>query len=68
METIEKTKIERLNELSEETLENFENVSPVELPENDAKEIETKGEVSFTGETVNVCVCGVYSGITCPMG
>ncbi len=67
METIEKTKIERLNELSEETIENFENVSPVELPENDAKE-EIKGEVSFTGETVNVCVCGVYSGITCPMG
>lgn len=66
MKTIEKINVEDLNELSKEASENLEEVSPVELPTNEAADI--KSEISFTGETVNVCVCGLYSGVTCPMG
>ena len=56
MKTIEKINVEDLNELSKEASENLEEVSPVELPANEAADI--KSEISFTGETVNVCVCG----------
>lgn len=61
---------ESLNELSKEAMENLEKVEPVEMPENkvsDAKENHTS-DIPFTGGTVTVCVCGLYSGVTCPMG
>lgn len=67
---MEKFNETELNELSKEAMENLEKVNPLEIPENSLTDSQENhsNNIPFTGGTVTVCVCGLYSGVTCPMG